>query len=57
MHDPTCELGIGAFHYFKVITVTVFSLPTRSEEKGVLGVGSIPVAILPSCHNIKMIAL
>ena len=28
-------------------------LPTRSEERGVLGVGSIPVAILPSCQDVK----
>ena len=32
-------------------------LPTGSEERGVLGVGSIPVAILPSCQDIKTIAL
>ena len=32
-------------------------LPTRSEEKGVLGIGSVPVAILPSCQDIKPIAL
>ena len=28
-------------------------LPAGSEERGVLGVGSIPVAILPSCQDIK----
>ena len=28
-------------------------LPTGSEERGVLGVGSIPVAILPSCQDMK----
>ena len=32
-------------------------LPTRSEEREVLGVGSIPVAILPSCQHIKTIVL
>ena len=32
-------------------------LPTGSEEKGVLGVGSIPVAILPSCQDTKTIVL
>ena len=32
-------------------------LPTRSEEREVLGVGSIHVAILPSCQDIKIIAL
>ena len=30
-------------------------LPTGSEEKGVLGVGSIPVAILPSYQYIKLL--
>ena len=32
-------------------------LPTGSEERGVLGVGSIPVAILPSCQDMNTIAL
>ena len=32
-------------------------LPTGSEERGVLGVGSIPVAILPSCQYMKTFAL
>ena len=32
-------------------------LLTRSEEREVLGVGSIPVAILPSCQDIETIAL
>ena len=32
-------------------------LPTGSEEREVLGVGSIPVAILPSCQDMKPIAL
>ena len=32
-------------------------LPTGSEEREVLGVGSIPVAILPSHQDIKTIAL
>ena len=32
-------------------------LPTGSEEREVLGVGSIPVAILPSCQDVKTIAL
>ena len=31
-------------------------LPTGSEEREVLGVGSIPIAILPSCQDIKMFA-
>ena len=32
-------------------------LPTGSEERGVLAVRSIPVAILPSCQNMKTMAL
>ena len=32
-------------------------LPTGSEERGVLGVWSIPVAILPSGQDMKSIAL
>ena len=35
----------------------LYLLPTGSEERGVLGVGSIPVAILPSCQNVKTFAL
>ena len=30
-------------------------LPTGSEEREVLGVGSIPVPILPSCQYMKML--
>ena len=33
------------------------SLPTGSEERKVLQVGSIPVAILPSCQYVQIIAL
>ena len=32
-------------------------LPSGSEEREVLGVGSIPVAILPFCQDMKTIAL
>ena len=32
-------------------------LPTGSEEREVLGVGCISVAILPSCQDMKTIAL
>ena len=32
-------------------------LPTGSEEREVLGVGNIPVAILPSCQDMKTIAI
>ena len=31
-------------------------LPTGSEDRVVLGVGNIPVGILPSCQNMKIIA-
>ena len=31
--------------------------PTRSEQREVFGVESIPVAILPSCQDMKTIAL
>ena len=32
-------------------------LSTGSEERKVLGVGSFPVAILPSCQDMKTVAL
>ena len=32
-------------------------LPTGSEERGVLGLGSVPVAVLLSCQDMKTIAL
>ena len=32
-------------------------LPTGSEERGVFEVGSIPVAILPSCQDMKTVEL
>ena len=32
-------------------------LPTGSEWRGVLGVESIPVATLPSCQDMKIVAL
>ena len=39
-------------------TQQIFSLlPTGSEEREVLGVGSIPPPILPSCQDMKAIAL
>ena len=40
-----------------LIGLLMHSLPTGSVERGVLGVGSIPVAMLPSCHDMKTIAL
>ena len=41
----------------KIIEEKQYLLPTRGEERGVLGVGSVPVAILPSCQDAKNIAL
>ena len=40
-----------------LINVAEHLLPTGSEEREVLGAGSIPVAILLSCQNMKSIAL
>ena len=34
-----------------------YLLPTGGEEREVIGVGSIPVAIYPSCQVLKIIAL
>ena len=42
-------LLISTWHYHLLLS--------GSEESGVLGVGSIPVAILPSCQDMKNIAL
>ena len=39
------------------IYIIITLLPTGSVEREVLGVGSIPVAILPSCQDMKTIAL
>ena len=42
---------------FRELRQTLIScslLPTGSEERGVLGVGSIPVAIFPSCQGMKI---
>ena len=36
---------------------SIFLLPTGSKEREVLWVGSVPVAIFPSCHNVEDIAL
>ena len=33
----------------------MYLLPTGSEEREVLGVRSIPVAILPSCQYMKLL--
>ena len=36
--------------------VILILLPTGREERGVLGVGNIPIAIFPSCQDVKTIA-
>ena len=47
-----CSYG----HYIILVILSVtFLLPTGSEEREVLGVGSIPVAILPSCQYMKIL--
>ena len=38
-------------------SIPVAYLTTRSEKREVLGVGSIPIAMLPSCQDMKTIAL
>ena len=37
--------------------ISIYLLPTGSEEREVLGVGVIPVAILPSRQDMKTVAL
>ena len=59
---PTCILliseGFNTFQFYsQMYNVLNSLLPTVSEERGVLGVRSIPVAILPSCRNMKTMAL
>ena len=43
--------------HVKDTAVPAILLPTGSEEKGVLGVGSIPFEILPFCQDVEIIAL
>ena len=38
-------------------TSLIFLLPTGSEEREILGAGSIPVAIFPSCQDMRTITL
>ena len=42
---------------FIIIIMEYNLLPTRSEKREVLGVGSIPVAIFPSCQDMKTVEL
>ena len=39
------------------LALAIILLATGSENRGILGIGSIPVTILPSCKDIKPIAL
>ena len=47
-----CKLKYGC-----VLCAIKALLPTGSEERGILGVWSIPDAIIPSCQDMKSIAL
>ena len=53
----TCNCVDVAVSLCKISIITIHLLPTGSEERGVVGVGSILVAIHPSCQNMKTIAL
>ena len=53
----TCNCVDVAVSLCKIIIITIRVLPIGSEERGVVGVGSILVAIHPSCQNMKTIAL
>ena len=53
MHLLIYRIRFGASHVWSYLVL----LLTGSEERGVLGVGSFPVAILPSCQDVKTIAL
>ena len=48
---------VSTFSPWESLPVFLILLPTRSEEREVLDVGIIPVAILPSCQDMKPIAL
>ena len=49
--DRNCSISYLMIHH--LIYIYIYLLPTGSEERDVLGVGSIPVAILPSGQDIK----
>ena len=54
MRDYTYNRQEGDWFYERKLVII---LPTGSEERGVLGVGSIPVAILLSYQDMKTMAL
>ena len=51
------ETGIYDLEVALSTPMCLYLLPTGSEERGVLAVGSIPNAILPSCQDITTFAL
>ena len=55
--DPLLIRNRAKSNQISYITHLTLLLPTRGEERGVLGVESISVAILPSYQNMKIIAL
>ena len=55
-HLPT-NWCIGANRPPFYVSITFHLLPIGSEERGVSVVGSIPVAILPPCLDMKTVAL
>ena len=55
LDDFTCVLCFN-FKNTSNMIICIF-LPTGSEERRVFGAGSIPIAILPSHHDMKYIAL
>ena len=57
---PKAKGNIGVYLYYQTIYIRTnydILILTGSEVKEVLGVGSIPVAIFPSCQDMKTIAL
>ena len=43
--------------YIYILYIYIYLLPTGSENREVLGIWSISVVILPSCQDMKTIAL
>ena len=59
---PRNNLETNALHYIFFIEMLLLRLNSLLSSggggrEGVLGAGSIPVAILTSCHNVKTAAL
>ena len=53
MFEKTKHVGpcVNVFHQYSIECISYYLLPTGSEEREVLGAGSIPVATLPSCQD------